>query len=216
VTTTEDVLTAGEAAIVAGVPLKEVHRAVDEHILPRALVVSGGEGRRVRVIACPFIHFYFITADKLVAEERRKIITTVYGRVRGAGRNLADVAHKHDVSVHEDYLTVDLRSSFDGAVERLRQLEKAKEMVVEDPEILGGTPVVRGTRIPVHDVAASAKAGTPRERILKSYPRLPGEEAIDLAVVYADARPLRGRRRKVADLPGAKLVRSVRVPLRRP
>ena len=32
-------------------------------------------------------------------------------------------------------------------------------MVVEDPEILSGTPVIRGTRIPVYDVAAQAEGG---------------------------------------------------------
>ena len=43
-------------------------------------------------------------------------------------------------------------------------------MVVEDPEILRGTPVIRGTRIPVHDVASLVDAGTPLQEILEIYP----------------------------------------------
>jgi hypothetical protein len=43
---------------------------------------------------------------------------------------------------------------------RLSQLKEAQELVVEDPEILSGTPVIRGTRIPVYDVASQVDAGT--------------------------------------------------------
>ena len=35
----------------------------------------------------------------------------------------------------------------------------AQDAVVSDPEILGGVPVLRGTRVPAHDVAASVAAG---------------------------------------------------------
>jgi uncharacterized protein (DUF433 family) len=35
------------------------------------------------------------------------------------------------------------------------ELDKARALVVEDPEILSGTPVIRNTRIRVYDVAAS-------------------------------------------------------------
>lgn len=45
-------------------------------------------------------------------------------------------------------------------------------MVVEGPEILSGTPVIKGTRVPVYDIAAAIDSGTPMDRILKSYPSL--------------------------------------------
>jgi uncharacterized protein (DUF433 family) len=41
------------------------------------------------------------------------------------------------------------------------RLEEAREIVIEDPEILSGTPVIKGTRVPVHDIAALFDAGTP-------------------------------------------------------
>ena len=46
------------------------------------------------------------------------------------------------------------------------KLDEAHALVVEDPEILSGTPVIRNTRIPVYDVAASVAAGLPMDRIL--------------------------------------------------
>jgi uncharacterized protein (DUF433 family) len=68
------------------------------------------------------------------------------------------------------------------------RLEEAREMVVEDPEILSGTPVIKGTRVPVHVIAASFEAGIPVDRILKSYPSVK-EGQIELAAVYARAFP---------------------------
>jgi uncharacterized protein (DUF433 family) len=54
----------------------------------------------------------------------------------------------------------------------LGRLNVARNLVVSSPELLGGTPVIRGTRIPVYDVAASAAAGIPTKRILAAYPSL--------------------------------------------
>ncbi len=56
--------------------------------------------------------------------------------------------------------------------------------------MLGGTPVIRGTRVPVYDVAASAAAGIPLDRILAAYPSLDADK-VELASVYAEATPTR-------------------------
>ncbi|WP_396127397.1 DUF433 domain-containing protein [Acidicapsa acidisoli] len=65
-------------------------------------------------------------------------------------------------------------------------------MVIEDPEILSGTPVIQGSRIPVYDVASLVEERTPMDELKELYPRL-SEEQFRLASVYAKARPLRGR-----------------------
>jgi uncharacterized protein (DUF433 family) len=74
-------------------------------------------------------------------------------------------------------------------------------MVVEDPEILSGTPVIRGTRVPVYDVAAQVDSGIPAERILNSYPSLNASQ-VELASIYSKAFPQRGRPRRLL-IPGA-------------
>jgi hypothetical protein len=60
-----------------------------------------------------------------------------------------------------------------GAKEGLDRLVAACEMVSVPSDVLGGTPVIKGTRIPVHDVAtaASISAGLPTARILAAYAR---------------------------------------------
>lgn len=79
-----------------------------------------------------------------------------------------------------------------STVPPMDRLAAARAMVVSEPEILSGTPVIRGTRIPVHEVAASVRAGIPIERLLRAYPAL-DEERIALAAIYADAHPAVGR-----------------------
>ena len=76
-------------------------------------------------------------------------------------------------------------------------------MVIEDPEILSGTPVIKGTRVPVYDVAAAVESGTSKDRILKSYPSLKDWQ-VELATVYARAVPPRGRPRRVSPARGLK------------
>lgn len=75
---------------------------------------------------------------------------------------------------------------------------------------MGGTPVIRGTRVPVYDVAASVAAGIPLDRILAAYPSLKMEQ-IELANLYAEANPQRGRpRQRTAAPPEATVIVSSR------
>lgn len=91
----------------------------------------------------------------------------------------------------------------------------AQDAVVSDPEILGGVPVLRGTRVPVHDIAASVAAGAPLDRILAAYPSLDANQ-IELATNYAEANPVRDRMRNSDELrKGDAIVADRRVPRRR-
>lgn len=88
-------------------------------------------------------------------------------------------------------------------------------MATTSPEILGGTPVIRNTRIPVYDVAASSASGIPTVRILEAYPGLDAEQ-VRLAAIYAEANPPRGRPRAASALPeGAVTLTDRTVPRRR-
>ena len=78
-------------------------------------------------------------------------------------------------------------------VEReLERLHKVERMVVSDPEIMGGAPVFKGTRIPVDLVAAMTAQGATAEEILEGYPGL-NRGQVELAPLYVAAFPRRGR-----------------------
>lgn len=102
-----------------------------------------------------------------------------------------------------------------GAVERLGRLIAARSLVDSSPDRLAGTPVILGTRIPVYDVAASAAAGIPIERIISAYPSIDPEK-VELATIFAEAYSPRGHPRSRAKLPkGAVIVSDRRVSRRK-
>jgi len=204
-------LTTTEAAVVSRVSVRNVNRVIDEKILPESLFEVGPEGaRRLTADACVFISFYFEAANRLTAEERLRIIATACRQLRGVEVS----AMEREWIVRQEFLTVDLAPFLRDVRQRLEKLSAARAMVVEDPEILSGTPVIRGTRVPVYYVAASVGAGEPMERILEDYPSLTAEE-VELAALYAEAIPSRGRPRPSAPLPaGAVIVAHYRVPSR--
>lgn|GEM_PF-574885 len=61
-----------------------------------------------------------------------------------------------------------------------------------DPKIMGGDTVIRGTRIPVHAVAARIDGGDTLEDIQSDYPDVP-EDAFIAALSFARANPRCGR-----------------------
>jgi len=63
------------------------------------------------------------------------------------------------------------------------------ERVVVDPQVCGGKPCVRGTRIMVKNILGLVAGGYDLDRILKTYPELDAEdirEALDYAAFVVD------------------------------
>jgi uncharacterized protein (DUF433 family) len=53
-----------------------------------------------------------------------------------------------------------------------------KDLVVKDPDILGGTPVFRGTRVPLEALFDSIEAGETLEEFLEGFPSVSREMAV--------------------------------------
>ncbi|MBI4724332.1 MAG: DUF433 domain-containing protein [Rhodomicrobium sp.] len=217
-------LTATEAAAVSCVNVRDVNRVFEENILPDYLLaIHDGQGRHVEAAGCTLIAFYFESANKLTAGERLWTIEHAGPRLRGwagsfgaAKRELfLDNILNEDWTFKHEFLTIDLKPFVQNTWNRLRRLFEARGMVVTSPDILSGTPVIAGTRIPVYDVAASVTSGIPRDRILEAYPNLTADQ-VELAPLYAEAVPPRGRPRRSAALPkGATIITDRRVSRRR-
>jgi uncharacterized protein (DUF433 family) len=197
-----DTLTPAEAAVVAGVSMRDVHRVIDEHILPESFY-DIREARSFTSDACVFIAFYFEAADRLTSEERQRAIALASWHSSG---------RKSTKIVHDGFLTIDFTPFWTSVDKRLQRLNAARAQVSMNEEILGGTPIIRGTRVPVYDVAASVAAGHPMERILSAYPSL-NREQVELAALFAEANPRRGRpRQRIVPPSGMKVISSHRKP----
>ena len=77
-----------------------------------------------------------------------------------------------------------------GRVARYRRARAA--WIVSDQAILGGTPVIKGTRMTVYSVLGRIDAGETLDVVAAENPDL-AREALEAAVIFASANPMRGR-----------------------
>jgi uncharacterized protein (DUF433 family) len=169
-----------EAAVLTRLPLKAVNNAIDKKTVS---AVAGEEGGRLLdARALVSLTLERRLADRVAPELRRQ----VFDALAGSPRNV--------VSIEGGLVKIDLREPRRELATSLRELRRARRLVVSDPETMGGDPVFRGTRVPVHMIAELVAQGSTQADLLKDYPRLT-PEMIRLAAIYAAAYPLRGRPR---------------------
>lgn len=177
----ETLFTPTEAAFLTGLPLKAVNNAIDKKTVS---AVAGEEGSRLLdARALVSLALERRLADRVAPDLRRQVFDA-----------LAETSHS-TVSLEGGLLKIDLREPRRELAASLRDLRRARRLAVCDPEILGGDPVFRGTRVPVHLIAELVAQGSKPAELIEGYPRLTAE-MIRLAPVYAAAYPLRGRPRK--------------------
>ena len=78
-----------------------------------------------------------------------------------------------------------------------RYVRLRDQWIVSDPEIKGGEPVIKGSRVSVHTLAARVAEGESEAILDEDFPHIPAE-AREVAVVYARANPRRGRPRRAS------------------
>jgi uncharacterized protein (DUF433 family) len=173
-----------EAAVLTRLSVKAVNNAIDKKTV--AAVAGRREGQPTRLLdlrALMSLTLERRLADRFVPELRREVFAALA------------TAPRNTVSLDSGFLTIDLAEPRRELATKLRELRRARALVVSDPDIMGGDPVFKGTRIPVHMIADIRAQGETDQDLLESYPRL-SAEMVRLAPVYAAAYPLRGRPRK--------------------
>ena len=60
----------------------------------------------------------------------------------------------------------------------MRHMATLESVVHSDPEILGGTPVFRGTRVPVKNLLDYLAAGDTLDQFLDDFPTVKREQAV--------------------------------------
>lgn len=191
-----------EAAFIADISDRDVNRIIDEHILPESLYEQAN-GRRFWKLACAFAHFYFDTDKDLTKSLRQGVIEQITQKVllrtdRDEYLSLTRPVVQGDWTVKVPFGTLELDDFVIHTQRRAGLVERTNQLVIEDKDIMDGEPVFKGTRIPVHTIAASLQLGIASERILEAYPDL-SKEMVRVAQVYAKVHPRRGRPRKLSD-----------------
>jgi uncharacterized protein (DUF433 family) len=63
---------------------------------------------------------------------------------------------------------------------------KASDLISTDPEIMGGTPCFRGTRVPVAVLFDNLADGLSLDEILESWPSLKREDVLAILALASD------------------------------
>lgn len=175
--------TPSEAAVLTRLSVKAVNNAIDRK------TVATTTGRRAGQVA----RLLDRRALMSLALERRLADRMAPGLRRELFDALTDT-QRRTVSLEDGLIKVDLSEPRRELAAALRELRRARELVVTDPGILGGEPVFRGTRVPVRAVALELTRGDTVVGVRAAYPRLTAE-MVRLAPLYAAAYPARGRPR---------------------
>lgn len=56
--------------------------------------------------------------------------------------------------------------------------DEIREIVTVDPDVVSGTPVFKGTRVPVRSLVDHLAAGDPIEKFLDGFPSVTREQAV--------------------------------------
>jgi len=179
----EKAYTPAEASAIVKLPLKAVHKVIDGRLIRPHRSRRGSQAQRL------------LSAEQLVylrleAEGVRLLPMAARREVARAVQSApeADVVAVSGASA----LVIQVKNARMDVERELKRLRKVEQMVVSDREIMGGTPVFRGTRIPVDLVATMSAQGAGVEEILEGYPAL-SREQVELAPLYVAAFPRRGR-----------------------
>jgi uncharacterized protein (DUF433 family) len=176
-----------EAAAITGVPLRIVNHYISRELAELGIAVWG-DGKRT------------ISHDGLVALR----MAWDYPKSLAAGsrvdaiRQALEAPRKTHLVLERGEVVVRVGAARRAVADGLRKLHQAETSVSIDPGTLSGDPCIRGTRIPVHTIAAIASAAG-MGGVRNAYSRLTSAQ-VELACLYAKAHPRRGRPKLAGDV----------------
>ena len=182
--------TIAEAAMIARLPRKFVDRAVERAPFnPEMREVGKRKYRELSLVEVMYLKILHDASYEGGLRTNQSIKEALHAALRESWPNIEDKLKLTAL------LYIDTVAPAKVIEESILQLKEVRTMVVEDPEIRGGEPVFKGTRIPVHQVANERMAGISVGDLREEYPALNARQ-IELASVYAAAHPKEGRPHK--------------------
>lgn len=181
---TTRLFTPAEAAAVSGLGLKAVNNAIDKRI------VADNARRGARRYLTPSdllcLRLEFRLAGSLPVERRQALFREVVAKPRAR------------LFKANDLLLVDIAEARRQVADRMRRLDQAESLIESNRDLLGGEPVIKGTRLPAYGIAALLDAGVGPAELTADHPGLDLRK-IDLVRLWVAAHPRRGRPKRLAD-----------------
>jgi uncharacterized protein (DUF433 family) len=176
---TPTLITRSEAAALSGTSPTTVKKAVDQKVIPSKQLRSQSY---IETDDVPVLAMFGLLADmRLSLKHKRQVRRWL--RTSSAPTELELTPA----------LVVRKVEAIEQARHRAERYTRLRdEWIVRDPDVKGGEPVIRGSRVGVHTLAARVVEGESDAVLAEDFPHVP-PEAREIAVQYARANPRRGR-----------------------
>lgn len=186
-------VTSQEAAWITGLSAKTINATIDRgEVKPlKAERRRGFVSRRLGTAELVYLLVRKKASRSLSPQARRELYAKLTQQRHGA-----DPLGDAEVELAGGLVRVEVKRVRNEVAQRWAALRGAANLVVSDPEIRGGEPVLRGTRVPVYLIADLVAQGADSSELLEDYPSL-NAEMIQAALSYAETNPRRGRPSKV-------------------
>jgi uncharacterized protein (DUF433 family) len=189
----EEFFTTAEAAALAETSPGTIEKAIEEGIMEVHKAPAPKAGARVRrLLSAEGVYYVALLkrCDLKFSTEQKQRLWACFKETPADRLLTAKWRVSAGIEVHPGELLAAVR-------DRVIGYARARDRWIElNPDIKGGTPVIKGTRMSVYSVHGRIDHGDSIEDVLEDNPDLP-RDAIEAALAYARANPLVGR-------PGAK------------
>jgi len=188
-----------EAAAIAELPESVVRTAIEKKVVaPRFKPVGKALRYTFEVKELYYVKLLSAFPLDLNREDKHSLRDLAFRQTKIAGRWRLEgpdfVLKSGDLVLHLE--VKQLRSLL---AHNLSTYHRGRRRIVSDPNVLGGEPVFRGTRVPLAHVAAMIARGVDATEILEDYPAL-SERDLAYAAIHARMKPNPGRPRKPLEL----------------
>ena len=176
-----------ETATLSGAPLSTIEKAVESKVVltVRAPAKFRGAARRyVPLKAVGFFHALVAADLKDLPTRHKRTLWTCILESKTARPNIVEFAPG---------VVIEFKRLSSDCLLKADRYRKARDRhIVSNPNVLGGTPAIAGTRLTVYSVLGRLQEGETINDLIQDYPEvLP--EAFEAAEIFARAHPLRGR-----------------------
>lgn len=213
-------ITINEASAATGIPVSKIGSLIREAILPKSVCLKIGNRRAVRAIAVPMLGFIVSGGLNLSRAAHLSAMRQIGNYAKENWNRIREIPERLE---HHRFETgcvlVAPGKPASEAMAGLNRLMEARSLVVENQDIRGGIPVIRGTRIGVYE-AAGYLASNGMEIALEDYPAL-RQKDLEAAEIYAKAYPMTeagsgAKRNGPREIPGRRLISETVVKLSLP
>lgn len=177
-----------EVAELSGAPKRAIEKAIEEGVLRVRVArgrVSGPARRRLPTYAVAYARILANLELRLSIAHKKRLLRKL-AELNSSALRKARIQLSPGVELDVGRLVGD-------TVSRAERYRTTRDTCIEvNPEIMGGTPVIRGTRMTVYSVLGRIEHGDTVEDILDDNPDI-SRPAIEAATIYARSHPLIGR-----------------------